>query len=56
MRNVSDKFVEKMKAHILCSNFCLGNRVLDEVMWKNMEQLDTPQTTTQHGACALHAG
>ena len=42
--------VDKIKTHILCSiTFCHpptpGNRTVYEKMWKNIVQLDRPQTT-----------
>ena len=57
-RHVSDKIVENIKTHILCSlTFCfLENRTVYEIMWKNAVQLQTPQTTIKHGACVLHSG
>jgi hypothetical protein len=46
MRNVSDKFAEKIKTHILRSNtFFPENRAVYEVMWKNMVEPDRPQMT-----------
>ena len=57
-RNVSDKFVQKIKAHILCSVtfFPSENRTVYETMWKNIAQPDRPQKTIEYSACALHAG
>jgi len=46
MRNVSDKFVENIKIDILCSIiFFFENRVIYEIMWKNIVQPDRPQIT-----------
>ena len=45
MRNISDKFVEKIKTRISCSEFFSENRVICEVMWKIMVQPDTTQMT-----------
>ena len=43
MGNVSDKVVEKMKAHILCSvTFLPENRAIYEMMWKNRVEADRP--------------
>jgi hypothetical protein len=44
MRNVSDKFVPKIKTRRLCSItfFFFENR---EIMWKNMVEPDRPQVT-----------
>jgi len=37
MRNVSDKFVEKIKTHILCSViFFFENLAVYEITWKSM--------------------
>ena len=55
MRNVSYKVVEKIKTHFMFSNFSSENRAVYEIMWKNMVELDRPQTT-YYGACTLHAG
>jgi hypothetical protein len=46
MRNVSDKFVEKIKTHILCSmNILSKNRALGGMVWKNTVQPDRPHKT-----------
>ena len=43
MRNISDKVVEKIKTHILCSiTFFFENRAVHEVMWKNIVEPDRP--------------
>jgi len=34
--------VEKIKAHIVCS-IIFFNRAVDEIMWKNVVELDRPQ-------------
>jgi hypothetical protein len=45
-RNVSDKSVEKIKMHILCSIiFFFENRTVYEIMCKNGVEQDRPQTT-----------
>ena len=36
MRNISDKVVEKFKTHILCTKTFFENRVVYEIMWKNI--------------------
>jgi hypothetical protein len=42
--------LEKIKTHILFSViFSPENRVVYELMWKNMVQPDRPQVTVQHG-------
>jgi len=48
MRNVSDKVVEKIKTHILCSItffFSPENRAVYEIMWKNIVERGRPQMT-----------
>ena len=55
MRNVSDKFVAKIKAHILCAiNFFFEKRAVYEIMWKDTVEQDRPQMAIQCGAGALH--
>jgi hypothetical protein len=44
------KFVEKIPTRVL-----FENRAVYEILWNNMVQLDSPQLTTQYGACALNA-
>ena len=44
-----------MKSHILGSAIFFENRAVYEIMRKNTVELDRPQITIQHGACALHA-
>jgi hypothetical protein len=40
------KFLEKIKAHILCSIiFFSKNRAVYEIKWKNMVEPDRPQMT-----------
>jgi hypothetical protein len=36
MRHVSDKVVEKIKTHILCSWLPFLNSAIDEIMWKHI--------------------
>jgi hypothetical protein len=47
MINISDKVVEKIKTHVLCSiNFFFSeNRAVYDIMWKNMIEPDRPQMT-----------
>ena len=46
MRNVSNKTVDKSKTHILFPViFFFENRVVYEIMWKNMVQPGRPQMT-----------
>jgi hypothetical protein len=41
------KFVEEIKTHLCSTNFCPENRVIYEIMWKNMAESDKPQMTVQ---------
>jgi hypothetical protein len=46
MRNVSDKFVEKLKTHILGSiTFFFKNRAVYEMIRKNIVERDRPKVT-----------
>jgi hypothetical protein len=43
-----DKFVEKIKTHMLCSTvFFSKNRAVYEIIWTNMVQPDRPQMTVR---------
>jgi hypothetical protein len=43
MRNISDKFVEKIEKHIVDSTTHFAeNRVVHDIMWKNMVEPDRP--------------
>jgi hypothetical protein len=47
MRNVTDKIVEKIKTHILCSTaFILENHTVYEIMWKIIVERGRPQMAT----------
>jgi len=47
MKNISDKFVEKIKNSILCIIFFFSeNRTVYETMWKNAVEPDRPPMTT----------
>ena len=50
------KVVEKIKTHILCSVLFSENRIVYEIMSKNVVQTEGPQMTSRYGAYALHAG
>jgi hypothetical protein len=54
MRNaLGEKFVEKIKTHILCSEtFFLENLAFCEIILKNISN----GGRSQYDACALHAG
>ena len=53
MKNISDKFVEKIKTQVLCSlTLFFENRAVYEIVWKNIVEPQRPQMTI----CALHAG
>jgi len=47
VRNTSDKFVQKIKAQVLCSIIflCLENRAICEIMWNNAVEPGKPQMT-----------
>jgi hypothetical protein len=45
MKNISDKTVDKIKAHILCSMTFFENSAVYEIKWKNILQPDRPQVT-----------
>jgi hypothetical protein len=46
MRSVSDKVVEKIKTRFyMLNDFFSENRVVYEIMWKNMVEPDRPQMT-----------
>jgi len=54
MRNVTNKVVEKIKTHILCSlNFFFRKSCLFEIMWENNVEPGRPQMTIwpTHIAC-----
>jgi len=56
MRNLQTKVAEKIKIHLLNSTLFPENRVVHDVMWKNMVQPDRPQMTITYSACASSAG
>jgi hypothetical protein len=43
MRNVLDKFIEKIKAHIYVQKPLFKNCAVYEIMWKNVVDPDRPQ-------------
>jgi len=45
MRNVSNKCVDKIKTHILCSVTFYENLAVYEITWKNVVEPDRPQMT-----------
>jgi len=45
MRNVTEKTLEKIKTHILCPISASENRVVYEIMWKNIVEPGRPQMT-----------
>jgi len=57
MRNVSVKFVEKRKIHILCPKIFFENLVDYKIMWTN-RYCRTRQATVDNtiGAYTLHVG
>jgi hypothetical protein len=55
MKNVLDRFAERIKTHILCS-ITLFAKTAPFIMSKNVLEPEGPQMTSQYGAYALHAG
>jgi hypothetical protein len=55
IRNVSDKIVEKIKTHILCSMPFFENRAFYKIMWKNIIRPtgNRWQYNTAHALCML---
>jgi hypothetical protein len=45
---------EKIKTHLVFNNAFFENRTLYECTWKDTVELDRPQMTIEHGACAFH--
>jgi hypothetical protein len=45
MADASDKIIEKIKIHILCSKTFSEIRALYDLIWKNMVEPDKPQMT-----------
>jgi len=46
MRNFSNKFVEIVETHILCSvTFFFQTRAFNEITWKNIAEPDMPHMT-----------
>jgi hypothetical protein len=57
MRNVPNKSCrENQNTHFIFSNFFPENRVIYEIMSKNMVEPEGLQMTSQYGAYALQAG
>jgi hypothetical protein len=56
MRNVLNKRCRENQTHILYSVFFFENLIVYEIMSKNWLETEGPQMTSEHGACALHAG
>jgi hypothetical protein len=55
MRNISDKIVEKIKAHILYSaTLFFENRAVYEKMWKNAVERGIPHITIWRMRIATH--
>jgi hypothetical protein len=48
MKNVSKETVEKLKTHILYFVTFFENRVIYEIMWKNIVDPDRPHDNTAH--------
>jgi len=47
MKNISEKVKEKMEVHSYVQNIFPENRVVYEIMWKNVADLDRSQATIQ---------
>jgi hypothetical protein len=46
MGNISDRIVEKIKTHVLCSvTFFVESLAVYEIMWENRLEPDRPQMT-----------
>jgi hypothetical protein len=45
MRNILDKFVDKIETLFMLNIFFSENRAIYEIMWKNMVQPGRPQMT-----------
>ena len=56
MRNVSAKFVEKIKIYFMWHNFFFENPAVYEIISKNVVEPESSQMTSQYGAYELHAG
>ena len=59
IRSVSNKTVEKIKTHVLCSVNFSENCVVYEIIWKNRVDADRPHVSDNimlHRKCPLHAG
>jgi len=56
MRNISEKIVQKIKTHILCSRKFSESRAVYEIMWDYILQPDSSRRTIQYGESALHVG
>jgi hypothetical protein len=52
MRNFS-KMYENQNMRFMFGNFFSENRILYDIMWKNMVQPDRPQKTIQYGAVKM---
>jgi len=51
IKNVSEKVVQKIKTHILCSVISFTeNDAVQEIMWKNVVQPDRSQIEILHSA------
>jgi len=45
MKNVSERFVDKSKAHFIFGNFLFENCAVHEIIWKEFVEPDEPQMT-----------
>jgi len=56
MRNVSENFAETFNTKVLCQATFSENRVVYEIMWRNVVETDRKHVTVYYGACALRVG
>ena len=55
MKNILDKFVQKINTHLMFDSFFSENRAVYETLSKHMET-EEPQITSQFGLYELHVG
>jgi len=53
MRNFSDKIVEKIKTHILCSMTFFNNPTVNDIKSKIIVEPERPQNSKAHVHCML---
>jgi hypothetical protein len=55
MRNISDRTCIKKQDTFYVQERFSENRAGFEIMWENMVEQDSPQTTTKYSSCLLRA-